>query len=275
MDFLRPVVVLSGGFFCLAGCPPGPTPTPGTDIVYDSVFDLQSTASSEIRSDSLDSTARSISSSSGSLDRGSNTIRLGNLDGTINGDRTRVAFDEGGVASITQGATEYVALFIAEPQNADPFFGIFGVPTNLSEVPDSGTATYDGVGSASIQIIDGTSFYELIGSASIDVNFAQGDIDMTFSDLNGQRRDGVAAPVDVSNVAVVHVNDAALVDGQFSGGVAEFSSTEVSAALSGTEVVTTSGGFFGPNGDEIGGVLLIDDTSGAGTLLVQGSFVAD
>ena len=181
-----------------------------------------------------------------------------------------VTLDAGGSIVITQGSTDYVGTFNAQPAAADPFIGVVGVPS--TGTPTTGTANYSGTNQ--IQIVDGTSVYELTGSTTASVDFGSGDVDMTFANLSGTRTDGISPSVAVTNVAVIGIDNSNLSGNTFSGGTATFSSTQIATALSGAQVVTVAGGLYGPGGDELGGVLLINDT-GSGTLLVQGSYTAD
>ena len=95
-----------------------------------------------------------------------------------------------------------------------------------------------------------------------------GDVDATH-ELITLDAGGTVAITDgaIDYVAVISGNT-------FSGGTADLSSTQITTDLTGAELVDTSGGFYGPGADEVGGVVLIDDT-GTGSLLLLGDFVAD
>ncbi len=263
--------------FILVGCDPSDTedasPVPPTP--YIGLFDQGSTAAATLGTHQINPTSSTVTLVTADFDRSTDRIIVSGLAGDIDGSRVNVTLDDGGFITIVDGPTDYVARYTGQPQNGDPFFGVIGVPTVVTDLPSPGTATYTGVASSQIQIIDGSAVYDLTGSTTASVDFDGGDVDVTISSLDGTRMDGVSAPTNVSNVAIVRIEDADLSGNTFSGGNAAFESSQISTALSGTEIVNTSGGLFGPSGDELGGVLLIDDTSGAGTLLIQGTFTAD
>lgn len=270
---LRTSFFLAASFF-LVGCNHDtedvfPAPT------YTGLFDQGSTATGALGTHQINPTSSNVTSVTAELDRSTDRITVSGLPGDIDGTRVNITLDEGGLITIFDGPTDYVARYEAQPQNSDPFFGVIGVPTRVTDLPSPGVATYTGVASSQIQIIDGSAVYDLTGTTNASVDFGAGNVDITLSDLAGTRTDGVSAATSVNDVAVIRIEDAGLSGSTFSGGSAVFDSSQISTVLSGTEVVNTSGGLFGPNGDELGGVLLIDDTSGAGTLLIQGTFTAD
>lgn len=243
------------------------------DPDYPALFDTTSQETSALTAHGLNTTTLAIASGSGSLDRANDRVTGVGLTGDVNAARTLITLDAGGTVTIIDGATDYVATFWAEPTVGDPSFGVVGIPTAIADLPD-GTVTATYSGTANFSIIDETSFYELVGSASVTADFGAGDLDAAFSSLNGTRTDGLSAPQNVTNVATVSINDAVISGNTFSGGSAEFSSTQITTDLTGAELVDTSGGFYGPDADEVGGVVLIDDTA-TGSLLLLGDFVAD
>lgn len=240
---------------------------------YPTLFDTTSQETSAVTAHRIDTTTLAITSGSGSLDRQNDRVTGDSLTGDINATRTLITLDAGGTVTIVDGTTDYVAMFSAEPTIGNPSFGVLGTPTALADLPD-GTVTANYSGTTNLAIVDDTSLYELVGSASVTADFGAADLDVTFSSLDGTRTDGLSAPVNVNNVATVSINDAQISGNTFSGGTAGFSSTQITTDLSGSETVDTSGGFYGPDAGEVGGVVLIDDTS-SGSLLLLGDFVAD
>jgi hypothetical protein len=255
----------------IAGCTDPDDPLPS----YVGLFDQGSTEAETLATHQINPTTSAVTTASSEFDRSADRIVINGLAGDIDDARVNVTLDEGGFITIVDGPTDYVARYEAQLQTGDPFFGVIGVPTLVTDLPSPGVATYTGVASSQIQIIDGSAVYDLTGTTNASVDFGAGNVDITLSDLAGTRTDGVSAATSVNDVAVIRIEDAGLSGSTFSGGSAVFDSSQISTVLSGTEVVNTSGGLFGPNGDELGGVLLIDDTSGAGTLLIQGTFTAD
>lgn len=240
---------------------------------YPPLFDTTSKETSNLTAHGLNPTTLAIASGSGSLDRANDRVTGGGLTGDVNTARTLITLDAGGTVTIIDGTTDYVAIFSASPSGDDPSFGVVGIPTAIADLPDgSVTATYSGT--TNFSIVDNTSFYELVGSASVTADFGAGDLDATFSSLDGTRTDGLSAPEGVTNVATVSLKDAVISGNTFSGGTAEFSSTQITTDLTGAELVESSGGFYGPDAGEVGGVVLVDDTL-TGSLLLVGNFVAD
>lgn len=243
------------------------------DPGYATLFDPTSDLTSALSAHGLNSTTLVVASGSGTLDRANDRVAGAGLTGDVNASRTLITLDVGGTVTITDGATDYVAMFLAEPSGDDPSFGVVGIPTAIADLPDSSvTATYSGT--TNFSIIDDTSFYELVGAASVTADFGAGDLDATFSSLDGTRKDGSSASADVTDVATITLRDAVISGNSFSGGTAEFTSTQISTDLTGEELVESSGGFYGPDADEVGGVVLVDDTD-TGSLLLLGAFVAD
>jgi hypothetical protein len=208
------------------------------------------------------------------IDRTSDRVTVGGLLGTIAADRQTVALDEGGTVTITQGSPEFVALFVAEPITQDPFIGVIGQPTALAGVPQSGEVAYLGNDNVVLEVIDGTDLYDLVGTGTVTVNFGSNLVALSVTDIEGSRTTGVASPVAVTDVAIVDITGATLSQNGFSGGNASISNSNFSNSLSGNEMIDLNGALFGPGADEIGGIVLIDDTL-TGAFRLRGTFVAD
>lgn len=222
-----------------------------------------------------------ISSEGGGTSIGSdtatgNTITLGGVSGTFNSDRDQIDFDgnEGTADIISEGA-EYVALFNAKPRNAEPFLGVIGMPTAVPDLP-SGSVVYSGTSSARFTIIDGNTgtTFDVKGDVSATVDFDGGSVGLTFDSFDGTSVTGAAAPLAVSDIGTLEIEDAVMADGQFSGGTADFTrggsfSTDLSLDAS----VITSGGVFGAAGSEFAGVVIVEDSTA--DLRFIGGFVAD
>lgn len=244
-----------------------------TEIVYVQLLDTTSTATSALVGHDLESV--SATEISGSLDRASGRAAVDGQSGDVDPSRTNINLDSGGSITLNPGSTDFVATFVNQPLSGTPSVGVIGVGTDIDDLPTSGTVMmYSGSNGSAIQIIDGGAVYDLTGSTTANVLFGSGEVDLTFSDLGGTRTSGTSTPVGVTDVAIITIDDAQISGASFSGGTATFSSTEIGSTLSSSEVVSSSGGFFGPDADEIGGVFIIDDQTG-GSLLIQGTFLAD
>ena len=265
------------GCLLLAACggsgetPPVTTPPAPA---YVGLFDTGATGSSNLVTRSSEGGANSIDETADNLNRSSDTVTLNGLTGTIDDDREIITFATGGTATLTNGSTDYVALFLAQPIGADPFFGVIGVPTAGADLPNANSATYSGSNSAVIQVVHGSTFLDLQGDVAATVNFQGESLTIVFDQMDGIKIEGVSAPTGVSDALNFSIDGAIASDGSFTGSVATVSSLESGGSLSGDESVVASGAFYGPNADELGGLVTIDDT-GTGTLLISGRFVAD
>ncbi|MEJ8563142.1 transferrin-binding protein-like solute binding protein [Yoonia sp. GPGPB17] len=250
--------------------------SPDSDpVTYVQIFDATSTETSELSGHELPSGSTTLGLLAGTLDRSADRATVGALSGDINALRTQIDLDGGGIITLDELSTAYVTTFTSQPNAGIPSIGVIGIPTAAGDMPTTGTVTlYADSAGSSIQIIDGSAVYDLTGAVSAEVVFNSNDVDLVFENLNGTRSTGVAAPQPVSDVATITIDDASIAGSVFTGGTATFASTEITSTLSGTQTVQTSGGFFGPEADEIGGVFIIDDTTGA-TLLIQGTFIVD
>lgn len=256
----------------LSGCERSGTPAPLPVVGgYIPLNDTTSTDTSTLQAYELDSTNGTTSNIRGSLDRSKNAVDLGNLSGTMDATHTYVQLVPGGQLKLTYGAENYVAFYSTQPASGDMTTGVVGVPSDATQLPTSGSGTY--FGEAQVGIIDGSSFYELTGKSSSTVNFGTSKVNTTLSALSGTQTDGTSSPTSVTNVVDLSINGAKMVNGAFSGGTASISHSTLSAGLSGSQVVNNSGNLYGPGGTEIGGVFAIDDTSGSGSLLLQGSYL--
>lgn len=258
----------------LTACGPDGASSDIEPSTYVKFFDETAQTDSPILAYGVSTDWSGIWTLTGTLDRKGNRLLVPLLFGDINDARTHVDLDGGGMVTIVDGPTDFVAAFIAESSNGIVTNGVLGLETLPSELPSNGNATY--VGTTNVFIDDDTSHYDLSGNARISVEFGTAGVEMLFSSLNGTKAIGSGAATNVSDVATIEIVDANITSGTISGGEAVFISSEL-AALSGDENVSTAGGFFGPNADEIGGVFVIDDYVDGDPrfLLIKGSFVAD
>ena len=224
---------------------------------------------------SFDASARSTSAGSGLVERANGAISLSDLSGTLSADGTMIILDGGGQITLIESDQTHVALYQAEPTTGSPSFGVYGQATDFTSFSPDGTATFTGLGTAIVQIIDDSNVYDLVGDIEADVNFDTDLVDLAISGLQGQRSDGLSTAVEVSDAAQIGITGGRFTDGTFEGGVATFASATIASTLSGAEVVASNGGLFGDAGAEIGGVFVIDDTGGAGNLFIQGQYIGD
>jgi len=206
--------------------------------------------------------------SAGTLDHETGTISGGLLAGTLDAGRSTVTLDGGGTAAIGDpaGAT-YVRTFATDTGGTD-VFGVLGQHTLVADMP-SGGAIYTGTGDLSVQ--QDTALYDLTATSRITARFDSSRVDVELRNFTGTRNDG-GTVVTGSFGGSVRLNGAALSGATFSGGT--LSASVDSHSASGSASVTGSGGaFFGPAAEEVGGVVIVDDTA-VGDMALQGRYIA-
>lgn len=199
----------------------------------------------------------------GTLDHINNTLRNGLLAGTTNNGRTTIMLDGGGEATLTNPeGTAFVRVFTTQGAG-DPIIGVVGQQTGPSAIPESGSTRYNG--QVDMTVADGGPLRSLTGDVEIVASWSGGgSATATFDAF----RDGG------SNVnGQIRITDANITNSGFRGG-----SLTTSGALfdvtGSADISGTRGYFFGPNADEVGGTLVIDDQS-RGSLKIVGVYVAD
>ena len=207
------------------------------------------------------------SSSFGSLTHSTGKISAPRgLDGQLNG--SIITLDVGGQAELSAHGNKFSAMFVTSPQLGASEYGVVGIPTDVTQLPTS--ASYSGV--SSILVNNGNAVFDLFGTSNTTIDFANGTATVTLSNLDGTRATGSAAPTSVSNFGTVSISNMNQFNGVISGGSATVNSTRPNTALSGSEITTVDGAVFGPNASEVGGVLIVDDTT-SGSLRLEGSFL--
>ena len=205
------------------------------------------------------------------------TITLAGLTGTFNPARDRIDFEgDAGTADILSISTTQVALFNAKPRDADPFLGVIGNATPVADLPSGPEVIYTGTSSARFAIIDGNTgaTFDVTGDVLARVNFDDKLVGLTFDAFSGTSVTGANPRVAVSGIGTLEIEDVEIVGNQFSGGSADFTrGGSFSTDLSLSATVTTAGGVFGENGDELAGIVIIED--GVADLRFIGGFVAD
>ena len=279
---MRKTVSLAGLLFCVAcggGGGGGGNPTVDDYVMF---LDPASTGTAALSSITL--SGATVASGDDDLD--GSDISVGGLSGQFNSTRDMITFTiDGGSATIVGIGTTYVALVDARPLGTDPFRAIIGVPTLSNDLPTDGSIDYAGIGSARFVIIDADegATFALTADTDVGIDFDNNLVTMTFDNLDGTKTVGTAAAVEIDDLGTLMIEDAVYQDGAFSGGTADFIArvyndggndvSDITGRLSGSEIVTTAGALFGPNADELAGIIYIDDTGDA--LLISGIFTAD
>lgn len=216
--------------------------------------DMNVATTSDLVASVLDANAGTVTLETGELDRGDNSGSIGDLNGILSADRTRIALDDGGAVTFSGSLDTFAARF--EAQTGTPTQGIVGIVTAASEIPNA-TATY--AGDTVITAQNGTDLYELTGAASITATFGAANPRVTtvLSDLAGVRQPALEAPVTIDDAGTLTLSGSVIDGAQFTGGTAELTSDVLT--LTGDETVDVAGAFYGPEGAEVGGVFAITD----------------
>ncbi|MEL7275572.1 MAG: transferrin-binding protein-like solute binding protein [Pseudomonadota bacterium] len=268
-------VLVQVGFVCLmsacgggGGGSPSTQPTGTTGSGLASLLDTSSAQVSDLALFSINNSTQAVASNTGTIDRSASRFSITSLDGIWSG--TSVTLTGGGIATVDPGSNSFSATFSTQPLSGDAERGVVGIPSDPSTL--TGTASY--TGTTALQINDSTALFDLEGASTLTADFATGLMTVTLENLNGTRASGTAPATSVANVATVTLSNVGIAGNRFSGGTAAISSTSLATSLSGSQTVVTAGGFFGPLGDEAGGVVVIDDTT-VGALSLSGTFLAD
>lgn len=233
-------------------------------------FDTSSDAISNIKAYTFDSTAIAITTPTGTINRQPKTIFLGALNGPLDLSGNPVALTTGGTITLEDVGASYVARLTTSPIGANPLVGVVGVPTDPSSMPGS-TATY--TGDTRFQLIDGTTSFTMTGSATVDADFSNGLVDLSISSMNGEKTDGLTAPITVTNLGSMSITGAGINGTDFAGGAFTMSSTQITNLPAAPIPNAMVGGFFGPDAQEVGGIISVDG-SPKGEVVVIGDFVA-
>ena len=221
---------------------------------------------------SVEAAAREAASLTGEVDQATGTFTLGTQSGTLSDDGTGGTLDGGGVLIFEAGGTEFAVLYELTPAGAGQTTGIVGIPTETADLNALGEVNY--AGTATLLIEDGNAIYDLSGDATIEASFDTGTVTATLDGLSGEREAGLASPpASVSEVGVITVTGSAIEGATFSGGTPALVSDEISD-LSGSETLSLEGAFYGPDADELGASLVIDD-SVSGSVTILGTIIAD
>lgn len=233
----------------------GSGPIVGT---YTEFADTTSTEATALSYLAVTNAGAASTGSAGTLDHDMDEIDgPGELAGTFTGGRTGIDLSGGGTAVLSNEAgTEFLRIFSTSGTGSD-LFGVVGQATTGADMPDSGSANYDGT--VLLDVSDGAAIYALTGDVAISATFA-GTVDSTFSGFSGTRTDS-GGTTSVSGLGTVSISGATQSGTGFSGGTPSGSGSVFSRVTDSADITGTNGQFFGPNADEVGGTLVVEDTS--------------
>ncbi len=198
----------------------------------------------------------------GTLDHVANTIAGGRLAGATNNQRTTVTLAGGGVATLTNPVgADYMRVFNIQGAG-EAIFGVVGQQSGPSAIPDSGSTRYRG--RVDLTVADGGQTSQLNGDADITASWSStATVNATFDGFQ-EGNTNVAGDITITGATI---SNSGFRGGTLSTSGALFDVTD-SASIAGTR-----GYFFGPDADEVGGTLIIDDPSGS--LEIVGVFSAN
>lgn len=198
---------------------------------------------------------------------------------TSTSDAVTITFSTGDIVGELLTGTNIDSAEFSNPANGEfsrvvgisgsSLFGAVGLEVLLNDdLPETGTVTNYNEGWVGMTAAFEENVYVLEGDATFTTTWGSGDIDGWFFNLSGTDQ----SDADVTNVGTIALIDANVVDDSFSGG--RVTGTGVFSSLDSTSSTAgTSGTFFGPQADELGGVLVINDVDD--DILVFGAFQAD
>lgn len=236
---------------------------------YVAFADLSSKATTTLTGVAVDSSARTATTLSGTLNRSADTATVGTADGSINANRTLITLTSGGTIALDPAGNTYSARYDAQPTVGNRTFGVVGEATATRDMPMSGTATFNGASKVTIQ--DGVNLYDLTGDSKVDVNFQSGNVDTTISNLNGTVQGGFGPAAAANNVTTLTLNGASVSGNTFSGGRAAITGGTLTP-LSGSETTANEGVFYGPLAAETGGGFVVNDARSSKVII--GDFIA-
>lgn len=287
--FIMPAIFVMGLLTGCGGGGGGTQPQSNTAPSYEtmsSTADATSTlAGSGIRSNGT-SGAIDLTSTSGTLkhDTGATTIDDGTYSLTdsdgFNGSNVMSDGSSTLTSDGTQGFSgtyEYVRAYNQTYTSGGVTYdttGIYGIVTNASDMPTSGSATY--TGEATGVVITATQGFDLSnGTSTVNANFGAGTVDVTlngFTSTDQSTGNPSAAPIDT-----ISVTGMAISGNGFSGGTASTSNSGTTTSVTGANTTNSAQGhFFGYDAansqpDEVGGNVVIQGDDGR----VIGTFIAD
>lgn len=191
-------------------------------------------------------------------------ITLNRSSGAVSGGDLAGQNIDGAIFSNPAGG-EYSRFVIDE---GNSIVGVVGLDVLSGDLPTTGTSDYN-VGRVEMTAIFEEGPYVLSGNATFTATWGTGDnLDGRFFNLSGTNPLGGS----VINQGVITLTDADISGDRFSGG--SVTGNGLFAGLGGSSSTSgTQGAFFGPEADEVGGVLLINDNNQ--DIRILGAFQAD
>jgi hypothetical protein len=194
-----------------------------------------------------------------------------------NNDAVSIVYSSGAISGDLLNGTDVDDAIYTNPANGefsrivritgDNVFGAVGLDVRAGDLPTAGVTNYN-EGWVGMTAAFETDTLVLTGNAEFTATWGTNDIDGRFFNLSGRNSGGGS----VTNVGTIILTNGTISGDNFSGGTV--SGTGQFARLGGSGTTSQTGGtFFGPQADELGGVVLINDTPD--DILIVGAFQAD
>ena len=284
--------LLLGSTLIVSGCgettTPDPTPVPPPDL-YETLSSSASTTSDVggvgIRTNGSNSLIELVTHS-GSLTHNTGAFSVVDDQYTLtdsDGPNSGGTYNDGSGGTVSQSTSldsssyDYAKFANQAYQSSGISYDVgivYGIITDASDVPSSGSANYSG--DAFGEIVTSSAGYDLSdGNSSVDVDFGLGTVDVTldgFSATNSSSGGPTTAPIDTILITGMTISGNRFTGGTFS--------TELSSAVvdvTGLNTVTDSAGaFYGYNSagsipDELGGLFVSQGDDG----IIVGGFLSD
>ena len=170
-----------------------------------------------------------------------------------------------GVTFLNPAGGEFSRLVSIEGES---LLGVVGLDVLAGDLPTMGTTDYN-LGGVELTAIFENNVYVLSGNAEFTANWGANDnLEGRFFNLTGTDAQGGAS----TNEGTIILTNANITGDTFAGG--SVTGTGLFSDLGGSSSTAgTQGAFFGPDADELGGVLSINDA--AQDIRVLGAFQAD
>jgi len=227
--------------------------------------DATSTVDSSLRYVAVTNQGVGVAANTAALDHNGGTITGGRLGGVLNAPRTQVTLTNGGIADLQNPqATQYLRIFRTQGTGADRF-GVVGVQTDPATMPTTGSATFNG--SVEMQATNTTDSYALVGDAAITANWGSpARVNSTFNNFTVTSGNGAG----LATIGTLTITNAPLADAAFLGGTPSGTGDLFGTVATSAKMTGTRGEFFGPGAAEVGGVVVLKQT----TLEVIGVYIA-
>lgn len=230
------------------------------------LFDKKSSAKSKVSASLIDTQKNMTITRAGTLNRATKAVSMKEFSGKASNDFKRISIKKGGYADLVKSVGKYVAYTdIATPDKG--YIGVYGITGSM---PTSSTAKYSG--SSRVSMSDGIAQYDLNGKSQITANFGTGMVDVNINDLSGRSTIGNGQFSKVSDAGEITLKGAKISGHNFSGGKVSYSGDMLAVPPSASASSSVSGGFYGPNAQEVGGAFAVDDTKN-GSSVITGAFI--